>query len=268
MIIPGLRDSLATLDLANTAICLHTSMRAFSPRVAPRDLVDTLQSIGATLLAPAFTYHFEVAAPETDRPPQNGMRYRNLPTNPAGGAIFSATENSLSLADMGVLPQTLLQTPGRARGNHPLNSFVSIGPLASGLIAGQTPEDVYAPFRELIKAQGKILLIGTDSTSLTLVHYAEMQSGRQLFIRWAHDHAGRIIRTRVGSCSAGFGSLMPLLLEQGKVISWQGARLVAADAGSLLAALRSAIEANPEITRCADSACLRCADALLGGPQS
>ncbi len=268
MVVSQLREALTLIGIESSSVCLHTSIRAFSPRISPRDLIDTLLSTGTTLLAPAFTYDYETAPPAGDRPGQNGMSYVHLNSEAQTRGIFSPAENSLSVEDMGALPQALLETPGRARGNHPLNSFVSVGPSAQDLVSGQSPLDVYAPFAQLIKANGKILLIGTDTTSLTLVHYAEMLSGRQLFVRWARDSNGKVIRTRVGSCSAGFGKLMPILMANSRTITWQGARLIAADVVKLVAALQRAIEANPGITSCGRDNCLRCTHALKGGPQS
>jgi aminoglycoside 3-N-acetyltransferase len=154
---------------------------------------------------------------------------------------------------------------GRVRGNHPLNSFSAIGPLASDLIERQQPNDVYAPLERLAELHGAVVMMGVGLTSMTLIHLAERLAGRTLFRRWANDHDGRAMMVEVGSCSTGFDAFDSVLtpLEQRTTVGESLWRIF--PAGPALAAATQAIRQNPGITHCGKPEC-RCNDAVLGGP--
>ena len=69
-----------------------------------------------------------------------------------------------------------------------------------------------------------------------------------------------------GGCSAGFGSFEPvlaLLMRETKVgeSAWR-----AYPARETLETAAAAIRESPEMTRCENPDCLRCRDAVAGGP--
>ncbi len=216
------------------------------------------------MIVPSFSYDYECAPPPGTNLERNGM----LPPSPGAPvkhAIFRQQDNDVS-AEMGQLPATLLARQNRERGQHPLNAFAAVGPLAKELISGQTATDVYAPLSALVEMSGKVLLAGTDLTAMTLVHYAEMLAGRRLFIRWARDGNGQVVPTRVGSCSAGFGALNKVVEACSQEVDVHGARWTLLDAKSATLTLADAIRREPRLTHCGREHCLRCRDALQGGP--
>lgn len=258
-----LEGALDTLQLSGRAVCCHASMRSFSPRVDAGTLLDAMAAKRITVMVPTFTYHFEVPPPDGVRPARNGMDYsRRWPASPER---FTTAANALSRGPMGALPAAVLERTARVRGAHPLNSFTAVGPLASELIASQDASNVYRPLEALVERDGMLLMIGVDTRSLTFVHYAEALAGRRLFIRWAMS-GDQVVPSRVGSCSNGFDALMPTLLDVAATTSIQGSTWIAVPARKARDALVRAIRNDPEVTRCSDPACLRCRDAIAGGP--
>ena len=73
---------------------------------------------------------------------------------------------------MGRIPARVAAHPQRHRGDHPLNSFSALGPLAQAITAGQTPSEVYAPLEVVADLGGAVALLGVDLTSMTLLHLA------------------------------------------------------------------------------------------------
>ena len=254
----------------NRIVCIHAGMRSFSPRISADELIDALLAIGATLLVPTFTYEFERVPPPGAWIPQNGMAppthegSQEVKVADGVGSAYTTECNDLSVYAMGALPLAVLARDGRVRGDHPLNSFAAVGPNAQQVVRGQTPEDVYAPLRVLTENDGLLLLMGTDLTSLTFVHYAELAAGRRLCIRWARRPAG-IEGCRCGSCSAGFGKLAPFSRFAEKRLTVGGSAWTATPARQLLPLLTSAIRDDPAVTTCGRPACLRCRDTLAGG---
>lgn len=269
---PRIEEAIDVLGLSGSVVCCHASMRSFSENIRTEALIDAFLAAGITLVVPTFSYHFEVPPPDRDQPANNGMSYdrtfdRILDRNrPVHESRFQPHENSLSQRAMGALPATVLAQAGRIRGNHPLNSFSAIGPLAETVIGTQTPLDVYAPFRRLLDLNGKILMCGTDTTSMTFIHYAEQMAGQRLFIRWALTPAGKTIRVRVGGCSNGFRKLMPVVAGIATTFNCLGSTFMALDAQAALGKLIDTIRDDPGITHCSDAACERCNDAMAGGP--
>jgi len=160
----------------------------------------------------------------------------------------------------------LLARAERQRGNHALNSFAALGPLAAALVDSQSSFDIFAPLVRLCELGGALLLVGVDLTSATLVHLAEGDGGRELFRRWALDTDGGLVECRVGSCSDGFGKLEPALATLGRELTVGSSRWRCYDAAAALAAATTAIRENPFVTDCGRATCPRCRDAIAGGP--
>ena len=253
--------------LADTAVCLHTSLRSFGhSRPRADDLIDGFLDAGCTVMGPTSSHGpFGVRPPPDLRPERNGTDY-DLPSMSDGGRdrIFDPSVNEVD-DSMGTLPRVLLQRPGRIRGSHPISSFTAVGPDAHRLIAGQQPLDVHAPLVALAKAAGYVVLIGVGLTRMTLIHLAEKRSGRTPFRRWANGPDGKPMMVEAGSCSEGFGSFDPVLRPVRKTAhvgesTWQ---IFPAKAALNLAT--HAIRRNPRITHCGQR-CDRCEDAVRGGP--
>jgi aminoglycoside 3-N-acetyltransferase len=219
-------------------------------------------------MAPSFTENaFGIAPPPGLRPPRNGFDYDNpagvLPLAEAGVYDPATTEVD---GDMGALPAALVRRPERRRGNHPLDSFAALGPLAGELAGGQSALDVYAPLRALSEHGGFVVLMGVGLRRMTILHLAEERAGRTLFRRWAMDADGRPAMFATGGCSEGFDAFEPVIGPIAREIVVGSSRWRAFPAGEVVALAAAAIRANPDITHCDDPGCERCHDAVLGGP--
>lgn len=130
----------------------------------------------------------------------------------------------------------------------------------------ETEQDVYGPLRALAEADGAVALMGVGLTRMTLLHVAEVASGRRPFIRWTRGAGGVAVRVRAGECSEGFESLAETLapIETRRLVGKSPWRVFPAAAVVDLAS--QAMRRNPEITRCATPGCIGCADGIAGGP--
>lgn len=259
------------LGLKDAEVCIHASLRSFGEPVngGAKTITDAFLSCGCTILAPAFTYHYQVKPIPPYMPQRNGAGDYTYFLNGSyddTGQIFSITGKDISTQEMGLLPEYILSQQESHRGNHPLNSFTAIGPKAKKLTENQNPTDLYASFRTLTDDNGFVLLMGIGLDKATIIHYAEQLAGRTPFMRWALDKAYNVIPVFTGGCSDGFENFEGILkntaseIEVGKSL-WRCYK--AKDITRLCA---NEIIRNPHITHCANSQCDRCNDALLGGP--
>lgn len=267
MPVSDLRDALLSLGLNGRPICLHSSMRSFAPVKVDADLlIDVILAQNCTIMVPSFSYYHAIVPPSDMVIAGNGWGDAGRPTNLSYVPVYDPLSRKLSLPEMGTLPRRILERQGHKRGAHPINSFAALGPKAEALVLDQTPEDVYAPLRNLIDDDGAILLIGVGMTSLTLGHLAEKQSGRELFVRWALDRQGEIIATRTGGCSNGFDQLAPHVEDLSRSVRVGSSRWTYLPARTTLTRLVRIIKRFPELTHCKNPDCARCNDAALGGP--
>jgi aminoglycoside N3'-acetyltransferase len=263
-----LRSAIRHLSLSGRPLCVHSSLRSFGwVDGGAATVVDALLDEGCTVLVPTFSENFGTV------PPPEG---RHILRNATSDAFYAEHGEASSWryspasievdSDMGAIPAEVLRRPGRMRGEHPRDSFAAVGPLASELIDGQRPLDVYTPFRSLADHDGLVVLMGVGLTRLTLLHHAEHLAGRRLFRRWGRDFNGRTVECEEGGCSSGFDNFTPVLspLERQTQVFSSLWRVFPAEA--TVDAATQAIQANPSITRCADPDCIRCADAIAGGP--
>lgn len=79
--------------------------------------------------------------------------------------------------DVGMLAEVFRQMPGTVVGNHPDGRFGARGTRAVELVAGDLPWDDYygagSPLERLVEAGGKVLRMGADPDTVTLLHYVE-----------------------------------------------------------------------------------------------
>jgi aminoglycoside N3'-acetyltransferase len=263
----AIRTAIRELGLAGLPLEVHSSLGSFG-RVegGAGTVIDSLLAEGCTVVVPTFTSPaYLVGPPETMRPDRNGIDYE-APDGRAGGAnrVFMRETNEVN-STMGAIPAEVLARPERVRGSNPLCSFAALGPLADR-VREQRPLDVYAPLRILAAKDGWALLIGVDLRSLTLLHLAEEKAGRRLFRRWANGPDGKPMEVEVGSCSQGFLNFEPILAPLARETLVGESRWVAYPARETLALAAQTIRENPGITHCGDADCLRCRDAVKGGP--
>lgn len=78
--------------------------------------------------------------------------------------------------DVGVLAEVFRTRPRTRVSDHPEGRFGASGPLAGGLV-DQVPWDDYygpgSPLERLARGGGRVLRLGADLDTLTLIHYAE-----------------------------------------------------------------------------------------------
>lgn len=263
-----IRNAIKTLSLSGRPLCLHASLRSFGNiQDGARTLVDALLTEGCTVMTPAFSYEFEVPPPRSGRPERNGIDYNSAKFSTARvGRAFEPGCSDYSADALGQLPGVLLGWPGHVRGRHGLNSFTAVGPRAHELIDSQSPLNVYAPLKKLIGADGAVVLMGVDLTTMTLLHLAEQRAGRRPFVRWSNGPGRPPARCHVGSCSRGFGHLAPFLAPLSSKVPVGTSQWIAYPARATAAEAARAIKLNPQMTHCGDPSCLRCRDAIAGGP--
>lgn len=82
--------------------------------------------------------------------------------------------------DVGVLAEVLRQIPGTVVNNHPGARFGARGAQARALLAEPLPwDDYYGPgsvLERFVQSGGKVLRLGADSDTVTLIHLAEYQA--------------------------------------------------------------------------------------------
>lgn len=263
----AIRSVLQETGLAGQPVCLHSSLRSFgSVAGGAASVIGAFLDEHCTVLVPTFSWNYAVSPPASQRPGRNGWEYEPSP-GPTDGAGRIYTPAVLELdGDMGAVPAAVVASPDHRRGDHPLNSFSAIGPLAQALVGGQAPLDVYAPLRALAQWNGFVLLMGVGLDKMTLLHLAEKEAGRTLFRRWANDGHGRPQAVEVGGCSDGFGNFAPVLqpiMTSRRVGPSVWSVFLAPEA---LRRAAAAIQSRPAVTHCGAPACGRCHDAVAGGP--
>jgi aminoglycoside N3'-acetyltransferase len=78
--------------------------------------------------------------------------------------------------DMGVLAEVFRTTPGTRVSDHPEGRFGARGRLADELTREVPWDDYYgpgSPLERLVEHDGKVLRLGADTNTVTLLHYAE-----------------------------------------------------------------------------------------------
>lgn len=78
--------------------------------------------------------------------------------------------------DNGALAEVFRTAPGTLVNDHPEGRFAARGARAAELIADQPWDDYYgpgSPLQRLVDAGGKVLRLGSDLDTVTLIHYAE-----------------------------------------------------------------------------------------------
>lgn len=255
------------MGFGGNPVMVHGSLASFgNVRGGAPSILRGLLDRGRTVMVPAFSSSFGIPRPEHLTPlAQNGVEpgFRG----PTGGVGRAYTPKCGEVdGDMGAVATALVGMPVASRGVHPLNSFAAVGPMADALVSTQTLLDVYAPIRELAARGGFILLMGVELQSMTALHAAEELAGRRLFRRWANDPDGQAATVVVGGCSRGFGTFAEILAGVERRDRVGNSLWKAFPARDVLSLCAAAIRKRPELTRCDQADCVRCTDAIAGGP--
>ncbi|SCZ04843.1 aminoglycoside 3-N-acetyltransferase [Microvirga guangxiensis] len=84
--------------------------------------------------------------------------------------------SSRAIRDHGILAEFIRTTPGARRSGNPGASVAAIGAQADWLTANHPLDYGYgegSPFAKLVKAGGKVLMVGAPLDTMTLLHHAE-----------------------------------------------------------------------------------------------
>lgn len=268
-----LADAISALSLDDSPVAMHVSLRSF-PRVArgPEALVGAFLDRRCTLLVPTMANtFFSIPAPPKDRPARNGRNYdataASAERDPWPGLrdIYDPSRTETD-PDLGATPAYVAGHPDRVRSTWSAGSLTAIGPLAHKLMAAETDEDMFGPYRALVAHHGYVLLIGVGLDRTTILHLAEVEAGRRPFIYWSRGPDGEPMRARGGACSDGFPNLDPVLapIETRTQVAQSTWRLF--PAREFVDTAADAIRSDPSITRCSDPGCIECPDAIAGGP--
>ena len=254
------------MSLANSVICMHSSLKSFGfLEGGPDTLIKAFLAMDCTVIVPTFTYNCEVSAPANRRIPQNGSDYSKSIDSKRAKAYDK--ESTLISQEMGAIPARMLEWDDHIRGNHPLNSFTAIGPLANELIDKQNPLNVYGPLKYLYdQPLAYVGLMGVDLTKATAIHLAEEMAGRRLFRQWAKNFDDTQQEVTVGSCSDGFNNFSPWVRDIELNITVGSSSWRVYPFRAFIEIVTAEIVQNPEITHCANTRCPRCNDAVRGGP--
>lgn len=90
------------------------------------------------------------------------------------------------LRRMGAIADCFWHYPGVLRSNHPLDSFIALGPEASGIVSSQPLESglgEQSPTQRLYDLDAKVLLLGVDYDHCTVMHLAEFRARSRITVR-------------------------------------------------------------------------------------
>lgn len=263
--IEDVRRALERMGLVGKRVAIHSSLRSFGGlEGGAEELLALIRRNFDTVMMPAFSFESNAPPPAGDRPSRNGTDYTfydgwNRPPVP-----FIVQDAPVD-RKMGALSRLFSAQPGVERSDHPWHSWACVGSGSAEIVADHAWSTTNLPLERLAAHGGWVLLLGVGLSSCTALHIAEERAGRRPFIRWASRRDGGVARMRVAGCAKGFDALTPRC-EPLLVRDQAGASLfVAAPLAQLIERAAAIMTTDPELTRCSPK-CLRCADAIAGGP--
>lgn len=261
----AIADGLRKLGLSAKSVAVHSSLRSFGMVTGgPNAVIEALQDICSTVLMPGFQCAAQIPPPPEKQLPQNGCDYAvhfDFVTAPQPFNVETAPIHP----KMGLLCHTFAKRPGVLRSNHPWHSWLGEGEHAAKWLADHPWKTTNRPLEALAKAGGFVLFLGVELSSCTAVHIAEERAGRHPFVRWAMDDKKAVREVYTSGCAKGFDALIPHCRHLFRTVQIGNCAAQTAPIAELIDCLNSVIRTQPELTRCS-SQCLRCHDAILGGP--
>jgi aminoglycoside N3'-acetyltransferase len=106
---------------------------------------------------------------------------------------------------MGAFSEFVRQQPGALRTLHPMQSLAFLGPLAADLASRNTPSafDPGSAFEGMLGLGFKLLLLGADIQSVSMVHYCE-QRANVPYRHWKEFNGSVRVRDGANSDSTGW----------------------------------------------------------------
>jgi aminoglycoside N3'-acetyltransferase len=152
-------------------VMVHASLRAIGPVVGGADGVvgalDAAVGVGGSVLM--------TIGARDDWAWVNEHPEQERATLLAGSVPFDAA-TAPSDPDVGVLAEVFRTTPGTLVSDHPEGRFAARGRWAADLVSDVPWDDYYgpgSPLERLVDLGGKVLRLGADIGTVTLIHYAE-----------------------------------------------------------------------------------------------
>lgn len=261
-----IRHSLAQLGIAGKPVVVHASMKKIGHfHEGPESIIRSLTDAFSLVMMPAFCFDSNAAPPLDYRPSQNGCDYRFYDHWPAEKRPFIVSEAGIDYR-MGKLPKEFLKFPGTVRSDHAWHSWAANGKNAREIIANHPWSIPNLPLERLSDRGGWMVLIGVGLTACTAVHLAEERAGRRPFIRWMTNEKSEVHPIRVAGCAQGFERFFPQLRHLFQVVSLGLGEIRAAPIKEFVGELSEIIKKDPTATACSPN-CMKCRDAILGGPE-
>lgn len=253
------------LGIVGERVVIHSSLSSFGEiKGGVEALVEVIIDSFKTILMPAFCWDSITVPPEDNRPRQNGCDYSFCDSWDKKPVPF-IVENAGIERSMGIVSRHFLTKSNVRRSDHAWHSWAAYGDRTGQLTEKHPWNTTNLPIERLASMGGHVVLLGVGLNSCTAVHVAEEKAGRNPFIRWAIDRSGEVKRVRASGCAKGFNNLMPLYESSFKKTYVGECCVLTAPLKHFIGRMTSIILSKPEITRCSAS-CVRCRDAILGGP--
>ncbi|MGW2818814.1 aminoglycoside N(3)-acetyltransferase [Streptomyces sp. NPDC001415] len=168
-------------------LMVHASVRAIGPTTGgPTTVVRALRSAlgpAGTLTVPTFT------PANSDTSPEYVERVRGLDEDAVAElrATMAPFDPAVTPSTMGLLAETVRQTRGAIRSEHPQTSFAALGEEAAKIIEDHHPdchlgED--SPLARLYDLHAQVLLLGVGFNVCTTFHLAEYRVPRPVRRRY------------------------------------------------------------------------------------
>ncbi|WP_322801225.1 AAC(3) family N-acetyltransferase [Thermoflexus sp.] len=209
---------------------------------------------GNTWITPAFTSRTMVY-PRVG-PPDNGVVYLAMQAANARATFFQS--DLPADPEWGPFPEEVRRLPGARRSEHPVLSFLAVGPQAEAAIAAQSLLDPWGPLRWLHAEDGDVLLVGADHTMNVAIHYVEALAGRKTFVRWALMDRRVVELPGFPGCRRGFGAAAPVLEPATRRVHLGDWAIQGLPLGRMVQLLLDLLRRDPMALLCEDPLCLLC----------
>ena len=176
IILPSmLKKALSEVGLTTGGTALvHSSLKSlYWMANGPAGIVDALR----TVLGPEGTLVFPSHTANLSDP----VDWNDPPIDPVGLDEVRSQVRPFDVSTspsymMGAVAEYFRTLPGSMRSNHPLYSFSAQGPRAEYITEGHENDfglGLKSPLKKILDADGKVVLIGVDYDSCTIMHLAE-----------------------------------------------------------------------------------------------
>ena len=234
-------------------VIVHASLSAFGEvKGGIATLLGAVLGTFEAVMVPTFTYK-TMLIPESG-PEKNGIAY--CAGHDTNQMAESFRPDMPADRMMGIFAETLRIRPGTVRSTHPILSFA--GTHVDAALQAQTLQEPLAPIGVLADLGGWVLLLGTDNTVNTSIHYAEKLAGRKQFTRWALMPDSITECPGWPGCSDGFNQAELLLEDITCKVTIGQALVQALPLQNLCDILVGLIQQDPLALLCQRAGCERC----------